>query len=306
MNKQSLLLRNKKILILVGGSPSKLDNFAAQAENLEFDEIEIKLASFSDIEFGSIDGAYSLQIDGNDLSSFDVIYFRMLGKRLEDASLVANYAKKKGIKIIDLLYTKSLLMPASLSKVVELEILISAGLPVPEIYFANLESINKNSAKILGFPFVIKSTSGKKGRDVWSAQSMKELTVLIDVLKEREKKGERFFAQRFIRASQRIRALVVGKEVIGAITRPAKWRRRLANKTEGHKEAIKLSSELETLALEAAKAVSLDICGVDILVDDMSNKPYIIEANAAPSWKAIAKDCGVNVERKILEFLSRI
>lgn len=299
---------NKKILILVGGSTKKLDSFASQAKNLD---IELKLASFSEIEFLPTNGVHGLNIGENDLSSFDVIYFRMLGKRLEDATLIANYAKKKGIKIVDLLYTKSLLMPASLSKIVELEILISAGLPVPEIYFANLESITKNSAKILGFPFVIKSTSGKKARDVWSPQSKKELTVLIDVLKERENKGERFFAQKFISASQRIRALVVGKEVIGAITRPAKWRRRLANNLEEQKAAIKLTSNLNNLALEAARAVSLDICGVDILLDDntlhdSSNKAYIIEANAAPSWKAIAKDTGINVERKILEFLSRI
>lgn len=294
---------NKKILILVGGSRKKLDNFLGLAENLG---VDLKIASFSEIEFVSTNGVYDLNIDGNNLSSCDVIYLRMLGKRLEDASLVANYAREKGIKIVDLLYTKSLLMPASLSKIIELEILISAGLPVPQIYFANLASISKNSAKILGFPFVIKSTSGKKARDVWSPQTKKELTVLINVLKEREAKGERFFSQKFIRASQRIRALVVGKEVIGAITRPAKWRRRLANNLESQKETIRLTPGLENLALEAARAVSLDISGVDILLDEKTKKPYIIEANAAPSWKAIAKDTGVNVERKILEFLTRV
>ncbi|OGM78679.1 hypothetical protein A2366_01910 [Candidatus Woesebacteria bacterium RIFOXYB1_FULL_33_9] len=58
------------------------------------------------------------------------------------------------------------------------------------------------------------------------------------------------------------------------------------------------------LALKSAKAVDLNICGVDILINSKTNETYVIEANAAPSWKLINKYCGVVVEDEIIKYLS--
>lgn len=298
----------KKILVFVSGSKEKIIPFEMEAKR---QKINVTCASFSDIEFigEDKDEKYHLKVYGIDLKNFDVIYFRMIGKRLEDATLVADYARESGIKLADSLYTKSVLMPPSISKIMELKLLILKNLPVPTIYFGSLEMIGKKAEKFLGFPFVIKNTSGRKSRDVWCPETKKELDILIADLKQREKVGERFFAQKFIRASQRIRMLVAGNNVIGAITRPTKWRKRLFKNQipEAKKEAVTvLPSGYKKLALDCAKAVSLQICGVDVLVEDETEKAYVIEANAAPSWKLIAKDTGVNVEKQILQCLRSI
>jgi len=299
---------NKKILIIVGGPKGKLDPFSQASENLGLD---VTLASFSELEFFSkeIDGKFILKVQGKDVSWYDLIYIRMVGKRLEEATLLANYVSKGRVRIIDSLYEKSLLMPLSLSKAMEMKCLIEAGIPIPKTLFGNLKAIAQKGEALLSFPFVIKSTSGRKARDVWLAGSEAELTTLLGKLREREKKGEHFFAQEFIRASQRTRVFIIGNEVIGAITRPTKWRRLFLKKIngeypEGKKGVVfPLPSKSRQLALRAARAASLEIAGVDILEEDVAGKPLVIEINAAPSWKAIKKDTGAEVEKKILLYL---
>ena len=296
---------NTKILIIVGGPKKKLDPFR-EANDLG---VNLTLASFADLNFFLKEGEKEpiLRVGEENVDSFDVIYIRMVGKRLEDASVLADYAAKKGITLIDRLYTKPALMPASLSKAMETKLLIKAGLPVPPTLFASLEALGDKAGELLGFPLVVKSTSGKKARDVWSPTNQEELDKLVEELKGREKTGEKFFAQKFIEAGQRIRIFVIGENVIGAITRPTKWRKRfVASDNLGEKSKIEVTDELKELAFLSAKAVSLDIAGIDILKEDRTGKLYVIEANAAPSWKALAKDTEINIEREILKYLRDI
>ena len=69
---------------------------------------------------------------------------------------------------------------------------------------------------------------------------------------------------------------------------------------------IPVPEKYSELALNCANAVNLDIAGVDILEENDSGKLFVIEANAAPSWNLIKKDCGVEVEKEILNFLASL
>jgi len=301
--------KKPKILILVGGNIIKLDPFVAAAESMS---VDLFVASFSDISYDNLvtsDG-YSLNVRGEPLNTFELIYFRLVGNRVEEATLVANEAKKYKIPVVDALYSDSLLLPSSLAKSVEMAKLIDYKLPLPRTIYGNLASIIEKSRETFGIQFVIKSTTGKKSREVWSAQTEEQLNTLVDTLSQLEVKGMRFFTQEFIPGSQRIRVLVVGDEAVAAITRPTKWRKRFlpkneaGNVIEGEKRAlIPVPTEDAELAITSARAVGLNIAGVDILHDDTTNKAYILEVNAAPSWKAITKDTGMNIEKKILEYL---
>lgn len=299
---------SKKILIVAGGPATKLNEFSRAAKDLGQDVV---LASFSDLEYfwQGKGEKFSLQVQSVDISRFDLIYIRVVGKRLEDAALLVNYAKEHGVKLVDKLYENALLMPSSISKAMELRYLIKSGIEIPPTYFGSLSAIREKAGSHLGFPFVIKSTSGKKARDVWSPKNKDELRGLIGELQLREKNGEKFFAQKLIKASQRVRVLVVGERAIGAVIRPTKWRKRWTKKVdgeypEGRKETLMpVPKKYAELALAAAHAAYLDISGVDILEEDKNKKLYVIEANAAPSWNLIKKDVGIDVEREILKYL---
>jgi len=299
----------KKILIITGGLSKKLDPFIDANKKLN---LSVFLASFSDLNYFSKEEKFSLIVKEKDVSEFDLIYIRMVGKRLEDVTLLVNYAKEKNIKVIDRLYENAISLPSSISKAMEMRSLIKEKLPLPTTYYASLDKIRKNANEKIGYPFVIKSTSGKKSRDVWIVENSDDLNEHTEKLLEREKEGHRFFAQKLIKASQRIRVLVIGGKAIGAITRPTKYRKRWTEKIngeypEGEKKAISpIPSEIESLSMQAAKAADLDICGVDILKEDNTGKLFVIEANAAPSWKALAKDTGICVEEEILKYLSKL
>jgi RimK family alpha-L-glutamate ligase len=295
----------KKILILTSGKKSKLIPFKLSKRNLK---IDLTTASFGDVYFDSNSKELFLK-DGINIANFNVIYFRLVGKSLETAALVAEYAKKKWIKIVDRIYQKSQVFPITQSKAQEMKTLSDARVSIPKTIFGSLAEIAKKGPTMFGFPFVIKSTSGSHGREVYAPKDASELKNLLETLSKEEKTGKKFFAQEFINCTKRIRVLVVGGKIIGSISQLTKWRKRV----EGYKpkedekkiDKFILNKELGNLALRATEVVGIDIAGVDILIDEKTGKSFVIEVNAAPSWKLIKKYCKVNVEYEILKFLSK-
>jgi RimK family alpha-L-glutamate ligase len=290
---------NKKILIIAGGKKDKLEAFAEPAKRLS---VDVTLASFSELSYASDKKEFVLKIDGEDASKFDVIYFRLVGRRLEEATLLASYANKKDIRLVDSVYEGAHLMPSSISKAVETAKLIAAGVPLPLTFYGNLGEVFKFGVKKLGYPYVIKSTSGRKAREVWMVSDIEGEKILEEKLRTLESQGMHFFAQEYIPATQRVRAFVLGGRILGAITRPTKWRKLVDSECEGVKAKYELSDEEKVISLEAARAVNLEIAGVD-LIKDKVGKTYVLEVNAAPSWRALAKDVGINVEEEILKYI---
>lgn len=292
----------KKILIIAGGSEKKLAAFLDAAKDVP--GVSVTTASFSNLSYQS-GSPFKLLVKGIDVATFDTIYIRVVGKRLEDATVLARYAKEHHVRIVDKLYEKSHLMPESLGKSIELYMLISRGFPVPKTYFASIHEIVKNGHTLLGFPFVIKSTKGQKAREVWAPETKEDLSALSKKLSLLEKEGVRYFAQEFVPASQRIRIFILGGKAVAAFTRPTKWRKRFTEK-EPVKAAINpIPRRLAKLSERAAKTVGLDIAGIDVLVEDKTGKHTIIEVNAAPSWNLITKENNMNVEKEILLFLKK-
>lgn len=273
-----------KILILTSGNISKLDDFK--------DKDGITLGSFSDINYNS--DSPNLKFKDEDLKSFSLIYFRVVGKSLEIATLVAGYAVKNNIKLVDDLYSNTLLMPMSLAKSIEMRKLYEAGIKIPKTVFPAGGSAIGDFSK-LDFPYIVKSTSGQKAREVWLVKDQNEL----EILRAKLDSHKLYFAQEVIPNARRIRALVVGDKVIGAIMRQTKW-----NKDQTKQTLIPIPEDVANLAMSAAKAVGLNISGIDILVNSQTNEMFVIEANAAPAWKLINKYCNVSVEDEIIKYLS--
>jgi glutathione synthase/RimK-type ligase-like ATP-grasp enzyme len=305
---RKLIKKDRKILIVVGGKKDKIEVFGAVAKKLGLD---VALATFSEINFDS-QFPYRLKVDRRDLAGFDLIYIRMVGKRLEDATLLVNFANQNRIKIVDRLYQKALFIPSSIIKSQETARMIEKGIPIPATIYGNLSYLKINVPKFLAFPFVVKNTIGRKAREVWLVENKTQMTKLTRSLLPKEKEGSRFFAQEFIRASKRIRVLVIGGKAVGAVVRGTKWRRIILGKKKGEelteiKESLTpVPVKYSNLATSAAKAANLDIAGIDILEADGSGELYVIEANAAPAWKLISKYCSVNVEEEILKYLNEL
>jgi len=273
----------KSILIITSGNVSKITDFERDG---------VTLASFRDVSYSSEN--QELFVNGEDIKNFGVIYFRMVGKSLEIATLVANYAKENGIQIVDRMYENTQLLPISLGKALEMKKLNQAGIQIPRTVFpAGIEGSGDFSK--LNFPYVVKSKTGQKAREVWLVKNDEDLEKIKTVKFEKHKF---YFAQELIQNAERVRVLTVGGKAIGAIKRSTKW-----NKSELKETLSPIPEDIAKLAVDSANAVNLDISGIDILINSETNEKYIIEANAAPAWKLINKYCGIKVEDEIIKFL---
>ena len=298
-----------KILVIAGGGKKHLEPFVMEAGKLA---VELDTASFSELEYLTKNSGVELAVNGKDVAEYSLVYIRLVGKRLEEAALLINYCKKVGLKVIDTIFEKGISPKVPLPKSIETELLVASKIPVPTTYFGSLKNIKDRAPEIFDFPFVVKGTTGKQGHAVWSPRNLEELNNLADEVSEKEKEGNKFIAQEFIRASQRVRILVVGGKAVAAITRPTRWRRRFIEKVEGdYPQGIRgplnpLPKADAQLATDAAKSLYIDIAGVDIIHEDKTGKAYVLEVNAAPRWESISQDCGINVEAEIVTFLNSL
>jgi len=266
-----------QILILTSGNVNKIEDFK------KFDGVTV--GSFSNINYSS--DSDDLKFMENSLKNYNLIYFRMVGKSLEIATLVANFAIKNNIKLVDELYSNTLLMPMTLAKSIEMRKLYESGIRIPKTVFGDFSKLE--------FPYIVKSTSGQKAREVWMVKNQEELDALKSTKYE---KGKFYFAQALVPNAERIRVLVVGDKAVGAIKRHTKW-----NKSHVKETLDPIPEDVAKLALDAARAVGLNISGIDILVNCETKEMFIIEANAAPAWKLINKYCSVSVENEIVKYL---
>jgi RimK family alpha-L-glutamate ligase len=97
-----------------------------------------------------------------------------------------------------------------------------------------------------------------------------------------------------------IRAFVIGDSVVASMHRVAEtWK---TNVSLGAKPVFtKLTSELESLAVRAARVIGCKIAGVDIL--EGPNGPMIVELNSQPGWRGLQSVTKINIAGEIVEYV---
>lgn len=184
-----------------------------------------------------------------------------------------------------------------------LQILSKEGLGMPKTAFTNF---SKGGEKQLvehvgGAPLIIKLLEGTQGLGVVLAETKKAGQSVIEAFHGLK---ARIIVQEFIKEARGadIRAFVVNGKVVGAMKRQGAEGEFRSNLHRGGKaEVIKLSRSERTAALNAAKALGLDIAGVDMLQSDRG--PLILEVNSSPGLEGIEKATGINIASKIVEYI---
>lgn len=189
-------------------------------------------------------------------------------------------------------------------KLHSLQILEAKNLPIPKTILAKSPINPDILEKHLGFPLVMKKKSGSQGKGVLLIKSKQQLEDILGLLEEKNQTEHNLIFQEFIKHSQGkdIRVIIVGGRAIGAMQRTGKKGDFRSNfKAGGSAENFPLTPELEWLAVEAAKALNLGLCGVDILFDEDGYK--ICEVNSNPGFEAFEPATGINVPKEVFEFL---
>lgn len=198
----------------------------------------------------------------------------------------------------------SLAIKRSRDKLRSLQILSRKGIDMPNTVFASNKS-NANDVIALsgGTPLVLKILEGTQGVGVVLVDSEKAAKSVLDAFYGLD---VNLLVQEFIAEAggADIRALVVGGEVVGAMKRQGKEGDFRSNLHQGGTAvAHKLSRKEKSIALAAAKAMGLGVCGVDMIPS--SRGPLVMEVNSSPGLEGIEAATGIDIAGKIMDFIAK-
>lgn len=175
------------------------------------------------------------------------------------------------------------------------------GLPVTGIAHS-VKDIDGLIASVGGSPLVVKLLEGTQGIGVVLCETDGAARSVIEAFRGLE---ANILVQQFVAEAKGadLRAFVVGDRVVAAMLRqgaPGEFRSNLHRGGSG--TAVKLDRAERDVALRAAKAMGLRVCGVDMLRS--KNGPVVMEVNSSPGLEGIETHTGVDVAGAIIEFVA--
>ena len=191
----------------------------------------------------------------------------------------------------------------SRDKLRSLQILSKNGLGMPKTAFTNFSKGGEKQLieQVSGAPVIIKLLEGTQGLGVVLAETAKAAQSVVEAFHGLK---ARIIVQEYIKEAKGadIRAFVVNGKVVGAMKRQgAEGEFRSNLHRGGVATVIKLSRAEKLAALNAAKALGLDVAGVDML--QSARGPLILEVNSSPGLEGIEGATGVNVAAEIVKFV---
>lgn len=180
--------------------------------------------------------------------------------------------------------------------------LAAAGLPVPPTIACQDADTALTALATLGGDVVVKPLFGSEGRGMLR---ISDAELAWRTFRTLERTGSVLYLQKFIdHPGYDVRAFVLGGRVLTAMRRHARseWRTNIAQGGRG--EAVSLSANEQRLALAAAEAVGVAVAGIDLL-PDKAGRLHVLEVNAVPGWRALAKTTATDIAVEIVRFLER-
>ncbi|MDY8135224.1 30S ribosomal protein S6--L-glutamate ligase [Aquimarina sp. 2201CG5-10] len=199
---------------------------------------------------------------------------------------------------------KSQALLQSRDKLRSLQILSKAGLGLPKTVFTNYSrDVDGVIAHVGGSPLIIKLLEGTQGLGVVLAETKNAAESVIEAFNGLQ---ARVIVQEYIKEAKGadIRALVVDGEIVGAMKRQGKEGEFRSNLHRGGTaRVIRLTEAERYAAIKAAKALKLDVAGVDMLQSDRG--PLILEVNSSPGLEGIETATGNNIAKTIIRYIER-
>lgn len=183
------------------------------------------------------------------------------------------------------------------------QILIKNNIPVPRTLYASYFEYEAQLKTFGENPIIIKLLEGTHGEGVILTESRQNALATIETLNAA---GVKFVLQEYIEESNGadVRAIVVDGVVVAAMKRKCKVGDFRSNLHRGGSaEQISLSPSEEKVAINAAKAMNLKFCGVDIL--QSKKGPLILEINSTPGLEGIENTSGRNIAKSVIGLIER-
>lgn len=197
---------------------------------------------------------------------------------------------------------ESVAISRSRDKLRSLQLLSRKDVGLPRTGFANKPDNVKDLIKnVGGAPLVIKLLEGTQGIGVVLADTNKAAESIIEAFMGLK---ANILVQEYIKESggADIRCFVVGSKVVAAMKRQgAEGEFRSNLHRGGSARVVRLSREERATAINAAKVMGLNVCGVDIL--QSKTGPVVMEVNSSPGLEGIESATKKDVADLIYQFI---
>lgn len=238
-------------------------------------------------------------IDGEELLA-DAVIPRIAAKHTFYGNAVVRQFEMMGVYTLN----DSVAIARSRDKLRSLQLLARKGVGLPVTAFAHHTDASAEMIKMCGgAPVVIKLLEGTQGVGVVLAETQKAAESVIEAFKELD---ANILVQEFIKEAKGadIRCIVVGGKVVASMKRQAPEGEFRSNLHRGGSaEAVKITPEERAVAIRAAKAMGLNLAGVDLL--RANHGPVVMEVNSSPGLEGIEGCTSKDVGGMIIECIER-
>lgn len=239
---------------------------------------------------------------GEDLAKFDAIIPRIANSMTKYGTAIVRQLEMQGTYTV----SSSIAINRSRDKLRSMQLLAKYGVDIPKTVFSrNSADIDDLIEKLGGTPVIIKLARGTHGNGVVLAETKKAAKSVLQAFYLSNEDGTNILLQEFVKesAGTDIRAFVVGGRVVASMKRQSlddDFRSNLHKGGEG--TSIKLTEEERKMAVKAARAMGLNIAGVDLMRS--ARGPLVLEVNASPGF-GIEKVTGRDVATPIIEYVEQ-
>jgi ribosomal protein S6--L-glutamate ligase len=197
---------------------------------------------------------------------------------------------------------ESVAISRSRDKLRSLQLLSRKDIGLPRTGFASKpDDIPDLIKNVGGAPLVVKLLEGTQGIGVVLADTNKSAEAIIEAFMGLK---ANILVQEFIEEAggADIRCLVVGGKVVAAMKRQgAEGEFRSNLHRGGSAKLVSLTKDERETAVNAAKAMGLNFCGVDIL--QSKNGPVVMEVNSSAGLEGIESATDKDVAGMVFEFI---
>lgn len=189
----------------------------------------------------------------------------------------------------------------AIDKYLALARLADAGLRVPPTVTCQTAAEALVAYDQLGGDVVVKPLFGSEGRGI---ARVSDAALAERAFRLLEQLGAVLYLQQFVpHEGFDLRALVIGDQLLAIRRRnSADWRTNVSRGAIA--EVVDLDESLGRMARTAARAVGASVAGVDLL-PARDGTVYVLEVNAVPGWKAVARAHRRDVARDVLDYLAQ-
>lgn len=240
----------------------------------------------------------SLYLNGNQLTGYDAVIPRIGASVTFFGLAVLRQFEMMGVYPLN----ESVGIGRSRDKLRSMQLLSRKGIGLPVTCFAQDPKKAHEVVELAGgAPVVIKLLEGTQGIGVVLAETPKSAQSVIEAFAGA---NVNILVQEFIKEAggSDIRCFVIGDRVIAAMQRQGTEGDFRSNLHRGGTASpIRITPQERATAIGAAKAMGLNVCGVDML--RANHGPVVMEVNSSPGIEGLENATRIDVAGKIIEFL---